>query len=347
MPGWFALGGAALSFLGSQSQASATRSAADQSSEAAMYTANMNRMIAEMNIAAENGRFEESMEWAKLIREEEQLGYGDALQNQMYFDDELGWQVLLSPRGQQIVDSSARQDILNRTDLDRNNRERENRDAQFQREEQIVASGNLDKYKNVYRQDETALAEMLYAQGQQGRNENLDRLGEQNNRIYARNRGTSGFEQGQSQRAEQSAKSAETSRIDAALRGKTMSRDIYNSDQNNASKQYFDFRNRSVQPWESSFMPTSVGMMAPGGTSGSNQMLTSALGQSVGQMPYISTDFSQANSTLANARADQQMMDAWAGLGVAGFGIYDDWRTTQRQVGADLDTSFANNPGLF
>jgi hypothetical protein len=338
---------AAASLYGATQQAGATRDAADQSSEAARYTADMNRAIAEMNIAFEQGRFDESMAWAKLIREEEQLGYGDALQNQMYFDEDLGWQVLLSGRGQQIVDASARQDILNRTDLDRNNRERENRDAQFQRQEQLVASGNLDKYKNTYRQSESDLANLLYSQGQQGRNENLDRLGEQNNMIYSRNRGTSGFEQGQTQRAEQSAESAATAKIDAALRGKTMSRDIYNNDLNNASKQYFDFRNRSVQPWESSFMPTSVGMMNAPGTNGSNQMLSSALGQPTPEMPYISTDFSQANSTLANAQADAQMLDAWMGAATIGYGLYDDWSATQRQVGSDLDRSFASNPSLF
>lgn len=332
------------SVFGSYRKNKANTNSADEYAREANRTAKINQQIAGDNLAWQRDRFNQSMDWARQIRGEDQLGYGDALQNQTYFDDQLGWQTLLSPRGQQIVDASTRQDILNRTELDRNNRERENRDAQFQRGEQLTASQNKNAYDNIYRQDETALSDQIYASGQQGRNDFLDQLAARDNMISARTRGVADFSRGQSDRARQGADDVQTAKINALLKGKTLSRDIFNNDQNNASKQYFDFRNRSVQPWESSFMPTNVGNFAPGNANAGNQMLSSALNSPVPQLDYIQPNFANANSVYANGQADVGNLDTLAGLAGGLYSIYRNNQNTQRQVGGDLDALFKRNP---
>lgn len=322
---WGAVIGAGLGLLGARSQASAAKAnaraqveAAEISAAVARETNDMNRAIAMENLAQQWRMFEQQLAFNIEARDAERYGGEDAAGNRTYWMPGRGWVVDLEPRSDQILSARLRQEILDRTERDRMVREQEGRQEQLQRDEFRQAGSELDGLRNVRQIPAHALANLLFARGEQGRAEARDDMAQQMIRTQMRQGNTSNMAEIFSRIAGQAGRDAQTAMLDSQIRGLYDSRSLYSDERANRANVYNMFSTQAKQPFGAP--PSSMGSSAPitsfggniGGTNAGN--INAAFSRGTPQMPYEQPDFSNALTALARGAGGVNVANAQAGM---------------------------------
>lgn len=321
---WIAGGSALLGAYNASQNRSAQQDSADQSFEAMMAQIASNENISAENLAAVMERFNVSMDWAKELRGQELKGSTNAYLDTNYFDDRYGWMTDLSKDSQGVADAAQRQELLNRTELDSNNRERENRLADFQRTEQLTAEDLGREYRRLDNVSGDELSNLTYLAGAQGRNEALDKINESQMMTLNRTGNSSSAGDIMAKQSSQAAKDSQGQKISSMLAGLTGANALNAQNRNGITNERNNYRDKSTQAWSPQFNPTSLGSFSSGDTRGSTSAMNAALGQSVGQQDYVQANYADALRTQAygNANSDfnNSLMKAGTALGNVDWG---------------------------
>jgi hypothetical protein len=306
------------------------------------YDAESAGVEANERIAAENLAFQrEQLEWAKQMRREDQLGRNNEFLDAQYFDDDRGWITDLSPGSQSLAEAGRRQDTLNRTDVDAQNRERSDRLATTQRGEAGIAEGLLNEYRDITPQTGTDIAQTMYASRGADRNEFLRGANEAQFRTQQR---TGGNSNAAALLASQASNSANASRFGQGEAMRTQlagGEELTNNRRGAVGDQYNNFRDKSVQAWNPAFNPTSAPNFAQGSLAGSNAAMMQALGNQ--NVPYRPTDYSGANRDAARNSANSNFLADLGKFGMIGFDKYFGGQGDRQQG----DTAYGGNNEWF
>ena len=121
-----------------------------------------------------------------------------------------------------------------------------------------------------------------------------------------------------------------------------MGADQINNDRlRNNADQYFAFRDKSVEPWNTWSTPSRIPLGAPSADTGSGASTAGLFNQSVPTLDYLQPNFGDAFNILGQGASSANNWEALAGL-VGAFGsIYDTETDPNRQVG-NASTSAGN-----
>jgi len=311
-----------------------SRDSADSMYDAQSAGIAANKEIAEMNLAFQR----EQLAFAKQMRQEDQLGTNNEFTDAMYFDPERGWVTDLSPGSQSLSEAGRRQDTLNRTDVDAQNRERGDRLARTQRGEEGIADGLRREYEGITPQSGSDIANVMFASRGADRNQFLRGAQEQQFRTQQRLGNSSNAAD---TIASQASVAGNASRFDLGEMMRTRmagGEELTNNRRASTADQYNNFRDKSVQAWEPGFSPVSQPNFAQGSMAGSNTAMMQALGNQ--NVPYQPTDYSSANRQASNAASDNQLLNDLGKFGLAAYGSYQD-NQPNRQMGNE-DYSYWN-----
>lgn len=294
-----ALLGGVLGNSAAKKQAKAQLEAARMQMEIARETNDTNMAIAAANRAQAAEMMMAQLDLAVDQIQAERLGGFDAYGNRTYFHPERGWVTELTPTQQSIQDASERQQILDRTQLDRMQRERYDRTQDLQREDYRDAESQRDAFRNVRQPSEAEIADLLFARGEQGRSEARDDAMTQMLRTQSRQGNTSNIPQIFAEAAGDAGEDAQTAKIDSQIRGMQLSRELPAAERGHRANMYSIFRDRATQPLGAAIQPAAA---TPNRnfprTSGSAGALN-ALNRNLPEQPYIQPDFSPAGVRLA------------------------------------------------
>ena len=297
--------GAANEASAARQNARAQREAAQLAYDAAIAANDTNAAIAAQNLAQEWAMFETQLEYAIEQRDAERLGGSDAAGNRMYWDPEEGWRILLEPTSQSLLDSSQRQQMLNQTVVDGQERERITRANELQRGDAQQASSELDMFRNVEKRDANALADMFFQVGEQARGDARDGMLDQLLMTQSRQGNTSNIPDILSAFAGQAGQDASTARIQADIQGLYESANLYNTERGIHGDAYTLFRDRAVQPFGATVQPSGqvTNLSAPA-TAGNSSGISAAFSRGAPQQDYIQPNFAAANLAMANGAAN-------------------------------------------
>jgi hypothetical protein len=205
----------------------AARIAAEAATNIANLTNESNRLIAEMNNAEAQGRFDQALAYAEQIRriEEEkdiirrrEAGLGSQTPtHRTYFDPARGWVVEEEPTQRHVRETGQRAQGLENIVGTRERREAGERASRLGGDAEIRAQVLGDEFANVQPERPHDLAQLLFARGEQARQGQADRIGAQVN-TQARRVGADPTRRFSSE-ARASSEDARTAMIDALLRG--------------------------------------------------------------------------------------------------------------------------------
>ena len=315
-----------------------SRNSADSVYDAQSEGIAANKEIAEMNLAFQR----EQLAYAQQMRREDQLGTNNEFTDAMYFDPERGWITDLSPGSQSLAEAGRRQDTLNRTDIDAQNRERADRLAFQQRDEAGVAQGLMSEYQNISPVSGSELADTMFASRGADRNQFLRGAQEQQFRTQQRLGNSSNAAD---TIASQASAAGNASRFDLGEAMRTQlggGEELTANRRGQVANQYNNFRDKSVQAWQPAFNPVSQPNFSQGSLAGSNSAMMQALGNQ--NVPYQPTDYSSANRDASNAASSNQLLNDLGKFGMAAYGSYQDGQA-DRQSGNDYQYWNRSNDG--
>lgn len=330
LPAATALSGV-LGYLGSRSAANAQGDASDSAYAASMANVAANRDIAANNLDWEQERFALLQALDERLRMESKLGGVDAYGNASYFTDDRGWVEDPHPSVKRLMDADLRAQTLDKTVIDRHQREREQRLADDQRNENIQALTNLSKYQRTPQLGADELASLLNRQGLAGYNEAMDRQTGQAMTGFARQRNQPASQQWMNDRASATSRDFMDMRAANELKAITGADSINSSRLTNNANQYEQFRDMSVEPWNTWGQPARISLGTPQSDQGSAATTAGLFNQRVPTLDYLQPNFGEAFNILGQGASKANNWQALAGL-VGAFGsIYD--TEQDRQVG--------------
>jgi hypothetical protein len=321
-------------FLGDRSSASAQSDASSSQYEAAMANVEANERIAADNLAWERERFELLQMLSEELRAEDKMGGVDAYGNAAYWTDDRGYIQDPHPTVKRLMDADLRAQTLDKTVIDRHQRERESRLAGDQREEHLVALQNLSKYNRTDMVGAGELADLMNRQGMAGYNEAMDRQTGQAMTSFARQRNQPASQQWMSDRASATGRDFMDMRAANELAALTGADDInYNRLGNNAD-QYGYFRDKSVEPWNVFGRPASIPMNTPAQGSSGSAATSQLFSQRVPTLDYLQPNFADSMNILGQGASSANSWNALGGLVGALGSIWDTQSDPNRQVGS-------------
>ncbi len=346
--GWVMAATAVLGLLGSRSDASARSSASRSALDAGRKNTAANKEIAANNLTWERDRFNQLQQLAEQLRLEGKLGNVDAYGNASYFTKDRGFVTDPHPTIKRLMDANLRGQTLDKTVLDRQQRERSDRLSTDQRGENLVAQQNLSKYNRTDQIGVKELTDLLNKQGMAGYNNTLDRQTEKMMTGFARQRNLPASQQWMTNAASATARDFMDLRAANELKALTSVDAINNTRLSNNADQYFKFRDASVAPWNGTFNPASIPLstQAGVGTQG-NALTTSLASQPTPTLDYLQPDFGGAMNILGQGNARSSMYNDLGGLVSALGSSWDTYNTQDRQVGRDLNKLIKGNSNLF
>lgn len=310
-----------LGLTGSSRDRDNRNDASQQQFDAEMAAIASNEGIAGANLEAQIAWQQQQMEWAQELRRQELQGNTNQFGDRMSFVDGQGWLTDLSPGSQNVADAGRRQDVLNRTVVDADNRERQGRLADTQRQESGIAGDLLREYQGINPVSGSQLAATQFAASTADRNAILDSVNNQAAQTSQRMHGSSNLGSVLAAQAGQSADALQGDFGDALLTKLTggQSGAINAQNRDNVAGQYNNFRDKSVQAWNPNFQPVSNPSFNSGSTAGSNAAFGNAFSGGAPQQPYVPTNYAEANRASANASADSSFYsDLLKGLQIGG-----------------------------
>ena len=325
---------AVASFLGSRASSSAQSDAASSQLEATLANVAANREISADNLAWERERFELLQSLAEELRNEDKLGGVDAYGNASYYTDDRGFIVDPHPSVKRLMDADLRAQTLDKTVIDRHQREREGRLAGDQREEHLTALQNLSKYNRTDMVDAGELADLMNRQGMAGYNEAMDRQTAQAMTGFARQRNQPASQQWMNDRASATGRDFMDMRAANELAALTGADDINYGRLSNNANQYEKFRDMSVEPWNAFGQPASIPMSPPGQGSAGSAATSQLFTQRVPTLDYLQPNFGEAFNILGQGAASSNNWNALGGLVGALGSIWDTQSDPNRQVGS-------------
>ena len=338
-----AIAGAAIGAIGSYLDRKNQSEAADSAYDAQMYGIDQNTAIAEANMAQQQAQFEAQMAWAEELRRKEELGGGNEFGDRYYFDENLGWVVDNTPASQMVSEAGRRQDRLNRTVIDSQNRNRADRLVGLQSDEGQVANNLMDEYRSIDPTTGTQVGDVNFAASGANRNALLDALGERQFTQQLRYGDSSNASNVIGAQAGAAAKTARGDLGDRMMSIQQGGGDITANQRGQVADQYNNMRDKSVQAWTPQFSPVSAQNFTTGSTAGSNSAMSAALGNMAREQPYVPTNYAEYNRNTANNAADKQLYGDLAKFGLSAWDEYSNSGNRQQGNTTPGRTATTNN----
>lgn len=308
LPALVAGGSALLGFLGANKSANQAEKAADRT-----YEANMR--IHEDNLAAQKQAREDSMAWAAQLLREGRLGQTDETGSRTYFDPERGWVTELSPMQERLLQMFQQEQARQLGKSTQRIEDSEMRGMRGAREAEEVIARELQRQQyDQQPRDPSRLAQLLFARGQQARNEVMDR----NDAITARtmiergNMSPAATYAATSERARATAQGAAQDRINAELAARQQVNSEQEADRQYGSRLFQQFMPaRTYSPQIRTQQPQGPGRTGDASNFGSQ--LVSAASQAP-NAPMIEPNFAGAEATATKFNALTGGLNSLAGF---------------------------------